>query len=84
MKERNIKQIVDKLIGEIKPIGSSEYDSQCLENIEEYIELFDTMFFDLLEIAKDKNSPFSSVSKVGHRSNESMSMIKDVLSEERI
>lgn len=84
MKERNIKQIVDKLIGEIKPIGSSEYDSQCLENIEEYIELFETMFFDLLEIAKYKNSPFSSVSKVGHKANESMSMIKDVLSEEII
>ena len=83
MKAGDIKTVVDKLIGNIHPIASSRYDMECLENIEEYINLCDKMIFDLCHIAyKYKDSPYSSASKVGAKAFKYIVDLNDSLSED--
>ena len=83
MRARDIKTVVDKLIGNIRPIASSEYDRECLENIGEYINLCDKMIFELCHIAyKHKDSPYKSASRVGVKAFEYLVDLNDSLSED--
>ena len=83
MRAREIKVVVDNLIGNTEPIASSEYDAECFENIKEYIALCDKMLFDLSHIAsRHKDSPYTSASKVGCKAASFLEDLRDTLNDE--
>ena len=43
MAEYSIKEIIEKLLGGITPIGETNYDEKCFKNIKEWGELETTM-----------------------------------------
>ena len=82
MKAEEVKIVVDKLIGKIHPISSSEYDSECLKNIDEYIDLCDMMIGELWNISSiHENSPYDSSLKVGVKASQFLDGLREYLSE---
>lgn len=57
--------IVKKLIGEIRPIGETEYDTDARINLKEQIELVTNMLEDIIQVAYMKDSKEYSVSECG-------------------
>lgn len=83
MRARKVKEVVDELIGKIDPIASSEYDTECLNNISEYIKLCDKMIFDLSHIsARCKDSSCSSIANVGLKATSFLIDLRDSLIED--
>jgi uncharacterized protein YaaR (DUF327 family) len=57
-----IEEIVNKLIGDITPVGDESIDSVRLENLKHYGELIDRLVSNVDDIAyKYRNSNYSSI-----------------------
>ena len=46
-----IYEIIQKLIGKIRPVGESNQDAERLKNIEIFIQVFDKMHIEIDDIA---------------------------------
>ena len=57
--------VVKKLIGEIKPIGETEYDTDARINLKEQIEVVTNMLEEIIQVAYVKDSREYSVSECG-------------------
>lgn len=56
--------IVDKLIGDIEPVGDTTIDEERFENLKAYCELIDKMVSKVDDVAcKNENSRLASVKK---------------------
>lgn len=64
-KPLTIHEIVQKLVGPVKPVGCSTTDAKRYDNLEQLIELFDAIYMDLQSVASSANSYEHSVSKAG-------------------
>lgn len=60
-----LKNIVDKLIGDINPAGATHLDEVRKENLEVYIGLTSLLIWELYDIADGKNDYRASVSSMG-------------------
>lgn len=66
-------EIVNKLIGPIRPVGESNTDAQRLENINEMCDLIEELTQQVMDVANDfKDSHEASVKEVQERANEFM------------
>lgn len=65
MKNRDLQDIVSDLVGPIYPSADSAIDATRRDNLKEYIELFQTMFLNIHNIAMLKHSPFHSTKGMG-------------------
>lgn len=65
-----IEEIVNKLIGDITPVGDESIDSVRLENLKHYGELIDRLVSNVDDIAyKYRNSKYSSVKNIVNEAN---------------
>ena len=60
MKAEQIMEVVDKLVGEIKPIGDSNYDDKVKQNLNTMIEIVSSYIGEICEIA-EMNSYCASI-----------------------
>lgn len=65
-----IEEIVNKLIGDITPVGDEGVDSIRLENLKHYGELIDRLVSNVDDIAyKYRNSSYSSIKNLVNEAN---------------
>jgi hypothetical protein len=68
MTKEVVIEVINKLIGPIRPCGESGVDSERLENIKLYIAVFDEMHTVIDDIAwRYKDSPYASEKQIGMR-----------------
>ena len=65
----NIKEIVDKLIGNCEPVGCSTRDKDALLNLTRKIKLVEELITDIQYTAKNKDSYEASVKTIGLRAD---------------
>lgn len=59
-------EVIKKLIGPIEPIGETESDEKRFENLQDWIQLTETMLQDLQTVAREnKNRREYSMKKAG-------------------
>lgn len=77
MKLMELHEIVMKLIGGVRPVGSTEIDNKRLENLEALTGLTDKLLSDIDEIARDnKNRVEYSMKTAGKHCEKFIKMIK--------
>lgn len=70
MKAEQITEVVEKLIGPIRPVGESNVDADRLENMEEFIKVFAWMHVQIDEVAYDfKDSRAASEKRIADVAN---------------
>lgn len=63
-------EIITKLVGPIHPVGESHTDGKRFKNLEETIDLVESLLFDLEEVAGNANRQEHSLNKAGKRAKE--------------
>lgn len=63
----SLYEVVQKLVGQINPVGDSVVDAARYENLEVFLELLDDMLIDLYPILEDANRPEASIRRAGQR-----------------
>lgn len=74
----NIKEIVDKLIGNCEPVGCSTRDKEALINLVRKVNLVQELIMDIQYTARSKDSYESSVKTIGLRADR---FLKDLAEE---
>lgn len=79
------KEVIDKLIGRVNPVGETHTDNERKENLKNLIELYDYIGMKLFTIAEDKESHMWSIKESGilayKQLLETQSMVSDLISE---
>lgn len=75
-----LHQIIQKLIGPIRSLGSHEEDEDRLRNLNEAIELVDALVFAIGQAANDRVRPEASMKAIGERAQEFLDELRDTLS----
>ena len=70
MKDYELKEIVTKIIGEIKPVGDSNIDGQRIENLKELLDFTDELITEIQAVARYKNDDRHSCMKAGRKAKE--------------
>lgn len=68
----NIKEIVEKLVGNIQPAGESNLDTQRLENLKVMCGLVEDLVWEINQVSKDKDRYESSMKVMGVYANNFM------------
>ena len=77
MTDAEIVKVVNKLVGEIKPIADSNYDSKVFDNINLMGSVIDTLVCRVGNVVyENKNSQFGSVERCTNRAREILETIK--------
>lgn len=76
MKAEQIMEVVDKLVGEIKPIGDSNYDDKVKENLKTMIEIVGYYVDEICEIA-EMNSYCASIQDCSAIARDFINGLKD-------
>jgi hypothetical protein len=75
----NIKEIVDKLIGNCEPQGDSSRDRENLENLKVKCDLIYNLIADVQYITRSKDSYEGSIKAMGLFANKCLRNIKEEL-----
>lgn len=70
--------IIKKLNGNIRPVGSHETDMQNFNNLQEYCITIRKMIDDLVEVAKNKNRAEYSMKVMGEEAYEAIKEVHEM------
>ena len=74
--------VVKKLVGEIKPVGSSETDTVRLENLENMIELVECLMKDIVDVSyMSKHYWEASIINASKVSNDFIKVVSEMISD---
>lgn len=76
MRAEQIIEVIDKLVGEITPIGETNYDNKAKENLNMMIEIVSHYIDDICEIAQT-DSYMASVQKCQEIAKDFVKGLKD-------
>jgi hypothetical protein len=76
-----LNDVVDKLIGNVEPVGETHEDGKRLENLQSMVRLTDHLIERLMQVEKSKNSYMASVKKAGIYANRYLMGWKESLAE---
>ena len=62
-----IKEVIDRIIGNIQPAGDTALDNERTKNLDLYIELLDLMTTDIYKIAFKKDDHRHSIQDMGNK-----------------
>ncbi len=79
MAEYNIKEIIEKLLGNITPIGETNYDEKCFKNIKEWGELYYWLTEKLLDVVENNRKDLYSVNRCAEEAERQCSYALDNL-----
>ena len=71
--------VIDRLVGDIYPIGDSTIDEQRYENLKLMEQVLDILVGRMSVVAKDSDSPFASCRRLGDSAESWMSDTKEYL-----
>jgi len=74
-----LTEIVNKLVGDIRPIGESNHDEKSLESLKVMCELIDKLIFKVAVVAKGSDSYEASVKAHGEYAEKFISELKKSL-----
>lgn len=57
--------VVNKIIGPVRPVGETTQDNARFENLKNLVELFDQIKEELREVAKEKDQSAFSIKRAG-------------------
>ena len=77
----NHKEIVNKLIGPIQPVGDSNVDRKRLENLKAQIDLVHDLLEEIIEVRKNKSRHESSMKHMGKTADEFIKVISEMIEE---
>ena len=77
----NHKEIVNKLIGPIQPVGDSNVDRKRLENLKAQIDLVHDLLEEIIEVRKNKSRHESSMKHMGKTADEFIKLIPEMIEE---
>ena len=66
----NVYEVVNKLIGEITPVGETNEDAKRFENLEQIIILIEKLVWEIEKISEYENRVEYSMKKIGKRASE--------------
>lgn len=69
-------EIVKKIIGQIKPVGSTEIDNERFENLKATIELVEVLMAEIEYVAKGSNAHEYSIKRAGEYASDFLSSFK--------
>ena len=72
-------EVTEKLIGQVEPIGETNYDNKCLINIDELGFVAGELICTLIRISEKKESQYLSEKFVGKKAQEYVEEIKGFL-----
>jgi hypothetical protein len=75
--EMTYTEIVNKMIGEIRPAGDSGIDVERLDNLKSMCSLVNELITHIADVAKLKDSNEHSVSKAGNTASEFLVDLED-------
>lgn len=75
----NIKQIVDKLVGNITPYGASHIDEERFENLKIMCGLVERLVSDINFVARDKDRYEASMKEMGVYAQKFLDNLKEEL-----
>jgi hypothetical protein len=64
-KFKDLTALVQTLVGPIIPVGETNYDKKCYENVKELTLLIDNLLYQLLEVSNCRTRQEASIKKVG-------------------
>lgn len=76
-----IKEILEKLFGQIYPYGSTEIDDERYNNLKNYEEALDFIIDKLVECASFNNDNRYSCNHIGSKAYEILNNKKDIIEE---
>jgi hypothetical protein len=66
MNSEEIFKVVEKLCGSIEPVADASIDTRKLNNIIEYIDVMEKMYYEIACIAnRHKDSPYGTQKEIG-------------------
>ena len=65
MKDVNIYELINNLIGNIDPIGESNEDEKRFDNLKEYTELIDKLMVNVRDVARSHEHHAFSIQRSG-------------------
>ncbi len=68
--------VVKKLIGQVKPVGSTEIDNERFKNLKATIELVEVLMAEIEYVAKDSNAHEYSIKRAGEYASDFLSSFK--------
>lgn len=71
--------VVRKLLGNIKPVGESNYDAVCRENLEQYENCIYALLSDITELVDFRHRPEASMKDIGDKALVTCKILKEVL-----
>ena len=77
----NHKEIVNRLIGPIQPVGDSNVDRKRLENLKAQIDLVHDLLEEIIEVRKNKSRHESSMKHMGKTADEFIKVISEMIEE---
>lgn len=75
----NIKEIVDKLVGNINPYGASHIDSERFENLKVMCDLVERLVYDINFVAREKDRYEASMKEMGVYAQKFLDNLKEEL-----
>ena len=76
MEKEQIVEVIDKLVGEIKPIGESNYDDKVKENLNTMVEIVGHYVDEIYEVAQ-VNSYCASIQDCSAIARDFINSLKD-------
>jgi len=70
-------EVVNKLIGPIKPVGETHTDNDRFINLNNMIQLVDMLLFDIAQVAQLHNRGEYSINMAGNRAKEWLQELKN-------
>lgn len=68
--------VVNKLIGQIKPVGSTEIDDERFENLKATIELVEMLMAEIEYVAKDTDTHEYSIKRAAEYASDFLASFK--------
>lgn len=78
-----VANVVERLIGQIEPVGETHIDTKRFANLEDLITLVDFMIGGIVSVAEGKTSYLASVRKAGARAQMFLDDLYDCLEEQK-
>ena len=84
MKDLTMLDLFKQIEGSIYPIAETNYDSKCLKNIENWIEMIDALINELYRVANmnEEDRSYASVRNVSDKARSFLKCLLDDLNED--
>ena len=74
-----LNNIINTCIGNIQPTGDTSLDDQAYKNLQEYVDLFDSMFWEIQKVARFNSDDLASRKKMGAAAFNYLKELRDVI-----